>query len=132
MRPENGTRRIDWQGVLEHMRQAVELRPWQDSAYNLMGFAYRKLGDYPAALDAYGKALRLNPYNRGALEYLGEAYLELDRPDDAKTTLDRLADACRRLPISSESRAPLFRMQALRRSPPHRPTDRRRSARSRA
>ena len=62
-----------------------------------MGFAYRKLGDYPAALDAYGKALTLNPYNRGALEYLGEAYLELDRPDDAKATLDRLADACRRL-----------------------------------
>jgi tetratricopeptide (TPR) repeat protein len=89
--------REDWQGVLEHMRAAAKLRPWQDNAYNLMGFAYRKLGDYPAALDAYGEALRLNPYNRGALEYLGEAYLELDRPDDAKATLDRLADACRLL-----------------------------------
>ena len=87
----------DWQGVLEHMRQALELRPWQDNAHNLMGFAYRKLGDYPAALDAYDKALTLNPHNRGALEYLGEAYLELDRPDDAKATLDRLADACRLL-----------------------------------
>lgn len=87
----------DWQGVLDHMSAALEARPWQDNAHNLMGFAYRKLGDYPAALDAYGKALTLNPYNRGALEYLGEAYLELDRPDDAKETLDRLADACRLL-----------------------------------
>ena len=87
----------DWQGVLEHMSEAIELRPWQDNAHNLMGFAYRKLGDYPAALDAYGKALTLNPYNRGALEYLGEAYLDLDRPDDAKATLDRLAEACRRI-----------------------------------
>jgi tetratricopeptide (TPR) repeat protein len=87
----------DWQGVLEHMSQALEARPWQDNAHNLMGFAYRKLGNYPAALEAYGKALTLNPYNRGALEYLGEAYLELDRPDDAKATLDRLADACRRI-----------------------------------
>jgi tetratricopeptide (TPR) repeat protein len=87
----------DWQGVLDHMSQALEIRPWQDNAHNLMGFAYRKLGDYPAALEAYGKALTLNPYNRGALEYLGEAYLELDRPDDAKATLDRLADACRRI-----------------------------------
>jgi tetratricopeptide (TPR) repeat protein len=87
----------DWQGVLDHMTEALALRPWQDNAHNLMGFAYRKLGDYPAALDAYGEALRLNPHNRGALEYLGEAYLELDRPDDAKATLDRLADACRLL-----------------------------------
>ena len=89
--------REDWQGVLDHMSRALAARPWQDNAHNLMGFAYRKLGDYPAALEAYGKALTLNPYNRGALEYLGEAYLELDRPDDARQTLDRLAEACRRL-----------------------------------
>jgi tetratricopeptide (TPR) repeat protein len=87
----------NWQGVLDHMSAALKARPWQDNAHNLMGFAYRKLGDYPAALDAYGKALTLNPYNRGALEYLGEAYLELARPDDAKATLDRLAEACRLL-----------------------------------
>jgi tetratricopeptide (TPR) repeat protein len=87
----------DWQGVLDHMSLAIEQRPWQDNAYNLMGFAYRKLGDYAAALEAYDRALTLNPHNRGALEYLGEAYLELDRPDDAKATLDRLAAACRML-----------------------------------
>ena len=87
----------DWQGVLAHMRAALEARPRQENAHLLMGIAYGKLGDYPAALEAYGEALILNPYNRGTLEYLGEAYLELDRPDDAKATLDRLADACRRL-----------------------------------
>ncbi len=85
----------DWQGVLDHMSTALEARPWLDNAHNLMGFAYRRLGDYPAALDAYDKALTLNPYNRGALEYLGEAYLELDRFDDAKGTLLRLAEACK-------------------------------------
>jgi len=89
--------REDWQGVLDHMGLAIEKRPWQDNAHNLMGFAYRKLGDYPAALAAYDRALTLNPHNRGALEYLGEAYLELDRPGDAKATLERLAAACRRL-----------------------------------
>jgi tetratricopeptide (TPR) repeat protein len=89
--------REDWQGVLDHMRQALKARPWMDNAHNLMGFAYRRLGDYPAALEAYDKALTLNPYNRGALEYLGEAYLELNRPDDAKEALDRLAGACRLL-----------------------------------
>lgn len=87
----------DWQGVLAHMSAALEARPRQENAHLLMGIAYGELGDYAAALEAYGEALTLNPYNRGTLEHLGEAYLELDRPDDAKATLDRLAEACRRL-----------------------------------
>ena len=57
-----------------------ELRPWDAEAHNLAGHAYRKLGDYERALTLYDQALRLNPHHRGALEYLGEAYLELDRP----------------------------------------------------
>lgn len=87
--------REDWRGVIDHMALAIEARPWNDNAFNLTGFAHRKLGDYPAALTAYDRALTLNPHNRGALEYLGEAYLELDRPEDAKAILDRLADVCR-------------------------------------
>jgi tetratricopeptide (TPR) repeat protein len=82
--------REDWPAVIEHMTRAVEERPWHDDAYNLMGFAYRKLGDYDQALQAYDWALKLNPHHRGALEYLGEAYLELDRPEDAKAMLERL------------------------------------------
>ena len=45
----------------------------------------------------YDKALELDPHHRGALEYLGEAYLELDRPDDAAALLERLATACQRV-----------------------------------
>jgi tetratricopeptide (TPR) repeat protein len=93
----------DWQGVIDHMARAIEERPWEDEAYNLMGFAYRKLGDYQQALEFYDKALRLNPHNRGALEYLGEAYLEMDRPKDAQAMLDRLDEECRRLAESSGS-----------------------------
>jgi tetratricopeptide (TPR) repeat protein len=89
--------REEWQAVIDHMIRAVERRPWHDDAYNLMGFAYRKLGDYDRALQAYDRALELNPYHRGALEYLGEAYLELDQPEQAKATLERLAVECRRI-----------------------------------
>lgn len=89
--------REDWPGVIEQMSRAIAERPWHDDAHNLMGFAYRKLGDYDRALEAYDRALELNPHHRGALEYLGEAYLELDRPERAKETLDRLAAACQRL-----------------------------------
>lgn len=89
--------RQDWQGVIEHMSRVIAERPWHDDAHNLMGFAYRKLGDYDRALEAYDRALELNPHHRGALEYLGEAYLELDRPERAKEMLDRLAAACQRV-----------------------------------
>lgn len=89
--------REDWQGVIDSMTKAVGQRPWHDDAYNLMGFAYRKLGDYDRALQSYDRALELNPHHRGALEYLGEAYLELDRPESARETLERLEVECRRI-----------------------------------
>jgi tetratricopeptide (TPR) repeat protein len=49
-----------------------------------MGFAYRKLGDYMKALDMYDRALQLAPNFPDAIEYRGEAYLALNRIDDAK------------------------------------------------
>ena len=76
--------REDWPAVIEHMTRAIAERPWDDDAHNLMGFAYRKLGDYDQALEQYDRALALNPHHRGALEYLGEAYLEMDQPELAK------------------------------------------------
>jgi tetratricopeptide (TPR) repeat protein len=97
--------REDWQGVIDHMSKAIEERPWHDDAHNLMGFAYRKLGDYDRALVAYDRALALNPHHRGALEYLGEAYLELDRPELAKDMLDRLAAECRRIAVAASARS---------------------------
>ena len=93
--------REDWQGVLDHMSRALAARPWQDNAHNLMGFAYRKLGDYDQALEQYDRALALNPHHRGALEYLGEAYLEMDQPELAKGLLDRLVVECQRLDVSA-------------------------------
>jgi tetratricopeptide (TPR) repeat protein len=94
----------NWQGVVDHMTRALKERPWHDDAHNLMGFAYRKLGDYDRALEAYDRALELNPHHRGALEYLGEAYLELDRPELAKGMLDRLAAECQRIAVGASDR----------------------------
>ena len=89
--------RGDWQTVIEHMAKVIERRPWDAEAHNLSGHAWRKLGNYERALVLYDKALELNPHHRGALEYLGEAYLELDRPDDAGALLQRLETECRRV-----------------------------------
>jgi len=63
-------------------------------ALNYMGFSYRKLGRYELALNFYTRALKVNPDHKGANEYIGEAYLELNQPEKAKTHLDRLAKLC--------------------------------------
>jgi tetratricopeptide (TPR) repeat protein len=89
--------RADWQAVLDSMARVVARRPWDDDAYNLMGFASRKLGNYRQALAYYQKALDLNPHHRGALEYLGETYLEMRCVAQARDTLMRLEAACKRI-----------------------------------
>jgi tetratricopeptide (TPR) repeat protein len=93
--------REDWDAVIDHMTRAIEQRPWHDDAHNLLGFAYRQLGDYVRALRAYDQALILNPHHRGALEYLGEAYLELGEPARAKEMLDRLEVECRLVAVDA-------------------------------
>jgi tetratricopeptide (TPR) repeat protein len=105
--------RGDWQAVIDHMAKVIEQRPWHADAYNLSGFAWRKLGDYDRALVLYDKALELNPHHRGALEYLGEAYLELERPDDAGALLQRLATECRRIADGADWQADCEEWQEL-------------------
>jgi tetratricopeptide (TPR) repeat protein len=53
-------------------------------AWNYVGYTQRKLGNYPAALAAYDRALTLKPGYAEAIEYRGHAYLGLDRPAEAK------------------------------------------------
>jgi len=72
--------------ALKDFKKATELVPDIYQAYNGMGFAYRKTGDAAKALEMYDKALALAPGFPDALEYRGEAYLALNRVDDAKQT----------------------------------------------
>ena len=105
--------RGDWQAVIDHMARVIERRPWDAEAHNLSGHAWRKLGDYQRALTLYDEALALNPHHRGALEYLGEAYLELDRPEDAGALLQRLETECRRVAVGADWQAACEEWQDL-------------------
>jgi cytochrome c-type biogenesis protein CcmH/NrfG len=87
----------NWDGVVVAMRKVVVRRPWHDKAWTRLGFAFRKLNRLDESLEAYGKALAINPEQREALEYLGEAYLMLDRLSDAQTMLSRLDAECKRV-----------------------------------
>jgi len=53
-------------------------------AWNGLGYSQRKLGDYTKALNSYARALAIKPGYPEATEYRGEAYLGLNRVEDAK------------------------------------------------
>jgi tetratricopeptide (TPR) repeat protein len=53
-------------------------------AWNGLGYSQRKLGDYTKALNSYARALAIQPGYPEATEYRGEAYLGLNRVEDAK------------------------------------------------
>jgi tetratricopeptide (TPR) repeat protein len=53
-------------------------------AWNGLGFCQRLLGDNEAALASYERALKIEPGFPQAVEYRGEAYLNLGKLDEAK------------------------------------------------
>jgi tetratricopeptide (TPR) repeat protein len=62
-------------------------------AYNWLAYAIRQNGDPAKAIGIYQQALSLDPKHRGAHEYIGEAYLQLNDLASAKqhlATLDKL------------------------------------------
>ncbi len=84
----------DFEPAVLLLKAALAKAPNNADAWNLMGYAHRKLGQVDQALGFYQKALSLNAEHRGALEYLGELYLQTGRPKQAKEMLKRLDDAC--------------------------------------
>ena len=70
--------------ALKDFQKAVKLDAKNYRAFNGLGYAYRKTGDYTKALESYSEALKISPNFPDAIEYRGEAYLGLNRPDEAK------------------------------------------------
>lgn len=68
-----------------YFTEAVNNRGDMYQAWNYIGFTQRKLGNFDAALAAYDQALNYNPAYGEAIEYRAEAYLALNRLDDAKS-----------------------------------------------
>jgi tetratricopeptide (TPR) repeat protein len=63
-------------------------------AWNYLGFCSRKLGKKEDALGYYQKALAINPKHKGAHEYLGELYLQMDDLPKAEAELATLKTLC--------------------------------------
>jgi len=73
--------------ALDHAKEAAQLDTNYVEAWNLIGFASRKLNDYPSSLAAYQRCLAINPNFAPAREYLGEAYVELGKTALAREQL---------------------------------------------
>ena len=80
----------DYANALPLLQQVVAKDPKNADAYNLMGYATRKSGDPNGSLQYYQQALAIDARHLGAHEYVGEAYLMLDRPAEAEQHLARL------------------------------------------
>lgn len=75
----------EFEKAFKDYRTAAQLNPNLFQAYNGMGYSFRKLGAYPQALEMYDKAITMAPgFFAEAVEYRAEAYLALNRIDDAR------------------------------------------------
>lgn len=82
--------RKDWNAAIAAFSKAAELEPNNADVHNLLGYSYRKTGNYKLAFANYAIALKLNPAHVGALEYQGEAYAETGNITKAKANLAKL------------------------------------------
>jgi tetratricopeptide (TPR) repeat protein len=84
----------NYAGAVPLLQQVVQRDPRNADAYNLLGYATRAGGNPNGSLQYYQQAIAIDPKHLGAHEYLGEAYLMLDRPAEAEQMLARLDSFC--------------------------------------
>ena len=80
--------------ALARFQAALKRFPESANLHNELGYAHRKLRLFDQAFAHYRHALALDPNHRAAHEYIGEAYLEVDDPDNAQRHLAALQSIC--------------------------------------
>lgn len=83
----------DFKAAIAELTPMLETYQHAD-VYNLMGFSLRKMGDHKQAYTFYRKALDFDPEHKGALEYLGELYVETGQVDKARENVVLLKKLC--------------------------------------
>lgn len=98
----------DYQGALTELKVLADTNQHAD-VYSLMGYSLRKIGDYPASLTFYKKALDFDANHKGAREYLGELYVDMGDLPKAREQLAVLMKLC---PQGCEEREDLEKLLA--------------------
>jgi Flp pilus assembly protein TadD len=88
----------DWKKAIDLLSKAVQAVPNDSNTHNLLGYAYRKTGNFDASFMQYKEALKLDPANKHAHEYIGEAYLLTGNLATAEQHLADLQKICSPIP----------------------------------
>ncbi|MGI9389650.1 MAG: tetratricopeptide repeat protein [Boseongicola sp.] len=83
-----------YSSAIQTLRAVVKQDTQNADAYNLLGFASRKLEKTEDAAKYYEAALEIKPDHLGALEYQGELFLMIDEPAKANANLEKLLELC--------------------------------------
>ncbi|MCG2593402.1 tetratricopeptide repeat protein [Ramlibacter sp. XY19] len=86
--------RGDWKEAVLRLQRAERRYPGDADVQNSLGHALRQTRDFDGAFRHYGKALQIDPRHRGAHEYIGEAYLQVDDLASAERHLAALRGIC--------------------------------------
>lgn len=84
----------DFTAAVGHFTKAVEAEPKSADAHSMLGYSYRKQGTFDKSMEYYQRALKLDSNHRGAHEYLGELYLDMNQIENAEKQLAALKKAC--------------------------------------
>jgi tetratricopeptide (TPR) repeat protein len=85
-------KRGDYQAALETLRSAPNAA--DPRIETMIGFSLRKLGRVEEAMIYYQRVLANYPERTTTRQYLGEAYLQMGAPDQAKAQLAEIAERC--------------------------------------
>jgi Flp pilus assembly protein TadD len=83
-----------WQDAVDKLSLIVDANNSNADAYNLLGYALRHLDRTDRAMQAYKRALSLDPNHKGALEYQGVLFVMLGDLDSANANLQKLETIC--------------------------------------
>ena len=82
----------EYEEAIGEFAKALSYNPTMKEAYNNLGYCFRRVGKLPHSLDAYDKAIAMDPDFAQAREYRGETYLALGQPEKAEAELAKLQE----------------------------------------
>jgi hypothetical protein len=98
-----------WQEAADVNRQLIELQPEEHDAWNRLGKALSELGQYGAALDAYGEALKREPSNPIAQKQIKRLALLVESEPTGDEGRDKLDP---KLLIEETGKTGIFELQS--------------------
>jgi len=84
----------DYDVAINKLARLHEENPNDADVLNLLGYSYRRIGNFDQSRGYYLQALAVDPKHRGANEYLGELYLETGQLNKAEERLAVLDKDC--------------------------------------